>query len=101
MTDRALEISLEQANSLIQQLIAEEEKERNSKRTTFAYNPKSLRRSLMMKPPTINFETEKCKQKTKAVSLDNYEGQWKFKAYFPRNCKQEPTCRIDRITFKR
>ncbi len=101
MTDRALEISLEQANSLRQQLIAEEEEERNSKRTTFAYNPKSLRRSLMMKPPTINFETEKCKQKTKAVSLDNYEGQWKFKAYFPRNCKQEPTCRIDRITFKR
>ena len=55
----------------------------------------------MMKPPTIEMEAEWMGKKTKAVDLDNYEGQWKFKAYFPRNCKQEPTCRIDKITFKR
>jgi len=29
---------------------------KNAKRTTFAYNPKSLRRSLMMKPPKFSIE---------------------------------------------
>ena len=85
MTNRALELAVEEAEATRRKL--KEEEERNSKRTTFAYNPKSLRRSLMMRPPVINFETPDLRAITAAIPLDNYEGDWKFKAYFPRDCK--------------
>ena len=46
----------------------------------------------MMKPPTINMEREWMKKKTEAIPMENYEGEWKFKAYFPRDCKIAPAC---------
>ena len=54
----------------------------------------------MMRPPTIEMEAEWMRKKTEAIPMDHYEGEWQFKAYFPRNCKVEPSCRINKINFK-
>jgi len=33
--------------------------------------------------------------------MENYAGDWAFKAHFPRNCKPQMDCRIETLTFER
>jgi len=54
-----------------------------------------------MRPMTIEMEADYMREKTSKIPLERYEGEWKFKSYFPKNCKEEPTCRVDRINFTR
>ena len=56
---------------------------------------------MMLRKPVINFETEVLRAQTEAIPMDRYAGDWKFKAYFPRGCKAEPSCRIEQLSFKR
>ena len=98
-TKRAIQLAEQEAAEARRKL--KEQEERNSRRTTFAYNPKSLRRSMMMRPPVINFETRELREKTEAIPFETYAGDWKFKAYFPKGCKPEPNCRIERLTLDR
>ena len=101
MTDRAVDIAAEEARLMKERLLAAEKRKlANQRRTTFAYNPKSLRRSMMMKPPKFSIEEPWQIKKTNEIPLDHYAGDWKFKAHFPRGCKPKMDCRVETLTFK-
>ena len=66
----------------------------------FAYNKKSHILSSMLVKPSLENEAEDFKSRTLEVPREKYDGTWNFQGYFPRKCKQEPSCHMDKITFK-
>ena len=61
----------------------------------------SMKRSFLRRPFNIESEKNWITEKTMKIDNKEYEADWLFKGYFPEGCREEPPCRIDRLTFKR
>lgn len=49
----------------------------------------------------MELEDEIMKSKTLEIPLSEYEVKWKFKGYFPINCKRTPGCHTKEMKFLR
>ena len=61
----------------------------------FEYNEKSLKRSLQLRPLSIEQEADMMKYETEKISMDNYESIWEFSGYYPKFCKETPEIHIN------
>ena len=53
-----------------------------------------------MRPvPKIENELDVMMEKTRNISKDEIQGEWKFNGYFPKQCKAMPLCHMNEIKF--